>query len=65
MTAPTAPPNPHIRNLARVWADHVHHFDDANLAHEAERLEALPPSAMADFMRHAVDAELASRAGAR
>lgn len=65
MTAPAEPLSPAVEHCMRQWAERLPCFDDENLAHEAERLETLPPSTVADLMRHAVDAELTARAGAR
>lgn len=61
MTATAKPVSPVVQDLLQVWADSLSMFDDANLAHEAERLETLPQSPVADFMRERIDAELQTR----
>lgn len=63
-TQPDAKPlSTTVQRLMKVWADSLHTFTDADLAHEAERVEIFEPSPMADFMREQVDTELAARRG--
>lgn len=47
-----------------VYAEHLPHFDIADLAHEAERAESLPKSPVGDGIRRLIDDEISARIGA-
>jgi hypothetical protein len=64
MTAPvTTTTEETVRGLLDVWEASLHHMDAVELDHEAQRVEAFPPSPAIARMRAAIDAERAARNG--